>query len=233
MNFFPHFYQLLQHRNAKTHAFTLVEILIAMGIGCILLGLLFVTLGPLLEKAKQASSIGRLRQLGVALQVYASDNQLQLLQPRNDPQSRWPILLAPYLGLEKLSVSRLQQEPIFRCPTQSKYRDARGIYGYNILLEESESNPVPVRLTVLNSPASFPVLATTDGSTGGGQRLSRGGPPEKAAEFGYSGPYDRFGPSPNFESKGLFLFADWHVAAHEVCNRTQWPWNDPLAFHPR
>ncbi|MDR1281043.1 MAG: type II secretion system GspH family protein [Opitutaceae bacterium] len=207
--------------------FTLIELLTVIAIIGVLAGLLIATLGPVRQRAHQATCISRQRQLGVAFQLYANENRDCLLQPKNDPDHRWPILVAPWLDLGKMPVSKLQMQPIFRCPTQSEYSDARGIFGYNMTLEESGDPPSsPVRLASLSNPRDFPVLATSDGSGGGGQRLSRGGPPSKAKEYGYIGNEDKFGPSPNFRDKAIFLFADWHVEARGVCDRNQWPWKE-------
>jgi hypothetical protein len=174
--------------------------------------------------------IGRERELGVAFQAYASDNKGRLLQPQNDSSHRWPILIAGYLDLGSVPISNLYQLPLLKCPTQESIVGASGVFGYNQVLDLSASVPVAVPLVTLSKPATFPVLATSDGEGGGGLRLSRGGPPPKALALGYAGKTDTFGPSPNFDTKAVLLFADWHVEARSVCDANQWPWNDPQAF---
>ncbi len=213
--------------------FTLIELLTVIAIIGILAGLLIATLGPVRQRAQQATCISRQRQLGVAFQLYANENKDCLLQPENAPDFRWIYLLAPWLDYGKIPKSQVAKQPIFRCPTQSEYTDARGIFGYNQTLEKSDAQPTPVPLASLSNPRDFPVLATSDGLVSGGLRLSKGGPPPKAKEYGYVGSVDNFGPSPNFRDKAIFLFADWHVEARGICDRNQWPWKDADTFLPK
>ncbi|RRK01484.1 type II secretion system protein [Opitutaceae bacterium TAV4] len=219
------------------HGFTLIELLTVIAIIGILAGLIFATLGPVRLRAQQATCISRERQLGVAFQLYANENRDRLLQPEDEGTKRWYILIAPYVDLGKTLASTLSKQPIFRCPTQSQYTDGKGMFGYNKTLEkvvdENGGESAPVSLASLSNPGQFPVLATSDGSVGGGLRLSKGGPPPKAKEYGYVGGVDNFGPSPNFRDKAIFLFADWHVEARGVCDRNQWPWKDTDTFFPK
>jgi prepilin-type N-terminal cleavage/methylation domain-containing protein/prepilin-type processing-associated H-X9-DG protein len=216
--------------SSRTSAFTLIELMAVIGIIGILGGVLLGSVAFAKKKAELVTCIGRERQLGVAFQAYASDNKGRLLQPKNDSSHRWPILIAGYIDLGSVPISNLYQLPLLKCPTQENVVGASGVFGYNQALEQSTAVPVAVPLVTLSNPAGFPVLATSDGAGGGGLRLSRGGPPAKAQGLGYSGKTDTFGPSPNFDTKAVFLFADWHVEARSVCDANQWPWNDPQAF---
>ena len=56
-------------------AFSLVELLVAIGIIAVLLALLLPLLGAARESARRAACLGNLRQIGLALGAYADDNR--------------------------------------------------------------------------------------------------------------------------------------------------------------
>ena len=216
------------------HAFSLIELLAALAVVAILASLVTVGLNKAREKAQLVSCVGRERTLGAALQAYSLDNQLELLRPRNEATQRWPILLKAYLGFEDLPTGKLYKQPTLKDPSQEAFSsDAPGIFGYNVELEATAGDDRPIKLESLTRPDRFPLLATSDAEDGGGLRLQPYGPPPKALRMGYTGPTNRFGPAPNYGSKAVFLFADWHVEAVEVCDNNAWPWNDPEAFAVR
>jgi len=64
----------MQGRSLRAAAFTLVEVLVAVGIIVILVALLFPAFVKVRAVAKQAICIGQLRQIGMAMLIYAEDN---------------------------------------------------------------------------------------------------------------------------------------------------------------
>ncbi len=82
--------------------FTLIELLVVVAIIALLAALLLPALKGARDKAKQVSCLGNLRQAGVALLMYADENNSWLPVAEfetspGDPRF-WVVTIAPYLG---------------------------------------------------------------------------------------------------------------------------------------
>ena len=62
-------------RPLRTAAFTLVEILVVMGIIAVLSALIFPTYSKARAAAKQSVCVNQLRQIGLAMRMYADENE--------------------------------------------------------------------------------------------------------------------------------------------------------------
>lgn len=77
--------------------FTLIELLVVIGIIAILASLLVASIPGFVQRGKMAQSLSNLRQIGVAFQSYANDNDF-FLPSRVKTGDKWPRLLNQYLG---------------------------------------------------------------------------------------------------------------------------------------
>src|SRR4051794_41019687 len=110
-------------------AFTLVELLVVIGIIAVLSAFLLPVLAKAKEKAYRAQCINNLRQLGVAIQTYADDHGDYLPGPvwlgvyemyDNEDTTRLPYYLANYMGLPAPSATP-HSASLTRCPSAAKH----------------------------------------------------------------------------------------------------------------
>src|SRR2546430_10780000 len=58
----------------RKHAFTLVELLVVIGIIALLIAILLPVLGKAREASQKTACLSNLRQLGAVMQIYATEN---------------------------------------------------------------------------------------------------------------------------------------------------------------
>ncbi len=83
----------------RCSAFTLVEILITIAVVALLAALVLAAMPQVRLAADKAASASNLRQLGVALSAFSTEND-DRLPGRVQTSDKWPRLLMPYLGGE-------------------------------------------------------------------------------------------------------------------------------------
>ena len=138
------------HEKSNTLGFTLIELLVVIAIIAILAALLLPVLARAKEKGRQATCINSLRQLTLAVLMYA-DEHGDVLPPvayydAAGNEVDWPTELDPYLHY----VVR-----IHLCPTDLKSQV--NSYGLNELafVDLTDPDPLPLRrLAAFRSPST-------------------------------------------------------------------------------
>ncbi|EIP97854.1 prepilin-type N-terminal cleavage/methylation domain-containing protein [Opitutaceae bacterium TAV1] len=130
-------------------AFTLIELLTVIAIIGILAAILIPTVGAVRAKARASQCASNLRQVGMALQLYANDNKD--LFPRtgwegyvNESDRPWMWKIAPYLGMEegkqlgKKTEGLPKSAGVLVCPVfDGSNADHRIAYGYNLAISDN------------------------------------------------------------------------------------------------
>ena len=138
----------------KIRGFTLVELLVVIGIIAVLISILL----PALTKARQAAisvaCLFNLRQLGMAAGMYATDNRdvmpawdtyYWVGSSFNGSQSWWPYQLANYLGRKDFAYNNKTRNKVslYQCPAADQ---ANGFNGW-----WNDNCPVNYAISVLSS----------------------------------------------------------------------------------
>jgi prepilin-type N-terminal cleavage/methylation domain-containing protein/prepilin-type processing-associated H-X9-DG protein len=99
----------------KRRAFTLIELLVVIAIIALLMGILMPALNRARGQGRAVACLSNLKQLGLALQMYA--DAYNGLFPRSMNDVKWPLVFMPFLGEGAKKVQDYRKVKVYQCPS--------------------------------------------------------------------------------------------------------------------
>ncbi|MGD0767429.1 MAG: hypothetical protein ABSB42_04310 [Tepidisphaeraceae bacterium] len=207
------------HRSGYPAAFTLVELLVVIGVIVILIGLLLPVVALARRASGQAQCASNLRQWAIAVNAYAEQNN-DWLPRRGDGiagaqnvtrYNDWFNALPPFLGqrtyqdlVASAQMPRIGDNSIWVCPQLYGSANTYGyLFGYAMNMALSvEIAPLPDRITKIGSVSTMVFMA--DGPAGWCSTVPYISTPSAPASFN---------PVPRHNGYVNVAFLDGHVSA--------------------
>jgi prepilin-type N-terminal cleavage/methylation domain-containing protein/prepilin-type processing-associated H-X9-DG protein len=146
----------IAHRGA---AFTLVELLVVIGIIAVLAGMAYPVYQRTVAGGRAAACLSNLRQLGVGLNAYLNDNEMRMPSlkiARESTQDDVPVI-------DNTLNRYIPDRAVFACPADTKGFAARTgtSYCWNILV--NDQLVANLRFLMVTDPTHIPVLSDKEG----------------------------------------------------------------------
>jgi prepilin-type N-terminal cleavage/methylation domain-containing protein/prepilin-type processing-associated H-X9-DG protein len=211
MRSFPH--RAALSRPSRDRAFSLVELLVVIGIIAVLIAILLPTLAAARASATATASLSNLRQLGLGLLIYRDEHRgaypVGAMPPGTGPRVRWADMIYPYMRNTEVYLSpvldqnerdRMKKPFAHTCdpaanpgilPSTIYY----GGYGYNYQYLGNGRNPGGIapfhaRESMVPAASQTVALADTQGSRDGwaaGEGVYVIDPPLQSRDMGSRG----------------------------------------------
>jgi prepilin-type N-terminal cleavage/methylation domain-containing protein len=100
----------------KRQGFTLIELLVVIAIIALLMGILMPALQRVKKQARTVYCLSSLKQLGMAMTMYADDNG-GFIPRALDHEVKWILEFIPYLGSEYREIQDYREVDVYQCPS--------------------------------------------------------------------------------------------------------------------
>lgn len=126
----------------RSRAFTLIELLVVVAIIALLAALLLPVLGRAKESARATTCLSNLHQVGVALQIYVSENNNKLPVMRDVVPDSAVVATNAFPTIDKVLAPQLGNRNVLRCPSDLAhiFEITGSSYSWNNLLNGQDAD---------------------------------------------------------------------------------------------